>query len=34
MALEANQVLTCISAIKDEVFDKCEDATIVLKRCV
>jgi hypothetical protein len=34
MALEENQVLTCISAIKDEVFDKNEDASVILKRCV
>lgn len=34
MALEGNQILTCISAIKDEAFDKDEDATIVLKRYV
>ncbi len=34
MALEENQVLTCISAVKDEAFDKDEDVNIVLKRYV
>ncbi len=34
MALEDNQVLTCISAVKDEYFDKNENISIVLKRYV
>lgn len=34
MALEDNQVLTCISVVKDEYFDGDEDLNIVLKRYV
>ncbi|HRX63934.1 MAG TPA: 2Fe-2S iron-sulfur cluster binding domain-containing protein [Candidatus Absconditabacterales bacterium] len=34
MELEENQILTCISAIKDEVFEEEKDAEIILKRCV
>lgn len=34
MELEENQILTCISAIKDEAFDIKEDLNIVLKRYV
>jgi len=34
MTLEENQILTCISAVKDEAFDNDDDKSIILKRYV